>query len=471
LSLKLDPGTIIDGRYRVDGILGEGGMGVVVVASHIDLGKRVALKLLRPELAVSESLLARFRREARAIAALSSEHTVRVYDVSPPGVSPAYMVMEHLRGADLGRRLQRASVDVAEAIDYVLQVCASLAEAHAVGIVHRDLKPANLFLARADDGSTVLKVLDFGISKVTGRLAGFADPTNSQSVMGTPTYMSPEQLDSKPDLDGRTDIWTLGVILFELLTGQLPFEGGTLPQLCVKIMREPAPRASTFRSLLPKGLDAIIARCLEKDPQRRFPTVLDLAAALAPYGEPSATSLVARMHAVQREITKRQSGSEAPPARPVPALLLPPLRRSPMLGETLGQPPSDRSASERNAPSRRPRRAPIVGLAIGAAGLMALFLAQYPWPSRGARGDARAPASSMMLQSELPPRTSEPSITDAPIAAPSPSPMRVAPSTAPSAPRVEGVASAPPRALPAPSATARAPRPAADDDSAFGGRK
>jgi len=275
--LKLELGTVIDGKYRVERILGRGGMGVVVVACHVELGRNVALKLLRSELAGSDSLLARFRREARAIAALSSENTVRVFDVSSSGVSPAYIVMEHLRGRDLGARLAAGPLGIREAVDYVLQACAALAEAHAVGVVHRDLKPANMFLARAPDGSIVLKVLDFGISKMTGQLSGGTTRTISGAVMGTPTYMSPEQLDSRPEMDGRTDVWALGVILFELLTRRHPFEAPTLPQLCFKITREPAPAAAKLRPDVPPGLDAVIARCLEKAPERRFATMLDLA--------------------------------------------------------------------------------------------------------------------------------------------------------------------------------------------------
>ena len=459
MPLTLDPGTVVDGKYRIERVLGQGGMGVVVAASHVELGTEVALKLLRPELAANESLLARFRREARAVAALSSDNTVRVFDVSPPGASPTYIVMERLRGRDLGTRLAQGSFEVPEAVDYVLQACAALAEAHAVGVIHRDLKPTNLFLARAADGSTIVKVLDFGISKVTGRLAAGAAQTSRESIMGTPTYMSPEQLDAKPDVDGRTDIWTLGVILFELLTGQQPFEAPTLPQLCMKIIREPAPPAQSFRVEVPPELDVIIARCLEKDPRRRFATALDLAEALARFAPPATAAAVPRMHAVQREALSRQRGSEAPP----------PPRDALARIERESIPPVAEPALGRARP--RDRGAPLVGVAIGVIGLAALFVAQLEWPS--SRRAVVESAASAAARKEVRAAAPSPSVTTPAAVSVAGASAMLPDDSASATPRGAPAAATPPPASAASARQHAPPRrgPSSDDDALFGGRK
>ncbi|XXX71927.1 serine/threonine-protein kinase [Sorangium sp. So ce134] len=293
-------GQVIAGKYRVDRVIGVGGMGVVVAATHLQLEEQVAIKLLLPAAAHSRTLAERFVREARAAVKVKSEHVARVTDVGTLESGTPYMVMEYLSGSDLADALRAGGpMPPHIAVEYVLQACEALAEAHAAGIVHRDLKPANLFLTRRADGSPCVKVLDFGISKV---VTGGSDPriTDTTAVMGSPLYMSPEQLKSSRDVDARTDIWSLGVILFELLAGAPPFDGATMPQLCVAIMQGiPRPLAS-FRPDVPPPLEAVIQRCLEKQPERRFRDVGALAEALAPFASGRARVSIDRISGISR---------------------------------------------------------------------------------------------------------------------------------------------------------------------------
>ncbi len=197
------------------------------------------------------------------------------------------MVMEYLDGGDLRAWLeQRGALPIQQAVEFVLQACEAIAEAHGLGIVHRDLKPANLFCVRRPDGSLSVKVLDFGISKLTGSLdsgLGIA-MTRTTDVLGSPLYMSPEQLQSSRDVDGRTDIWSLGAILYELLARQVPFGGETFPKLCIKIVNQPTPQIRSVRPDVPVGLEQVICKCLEKDRNKRYSNVAELAESLAPYG-------------------------------------------------------------------------------------------------------------------------------------------------------------------------------------------
>ncbi|WP_438037205.1 serine/threonine-protein kinase [Sorangium sp. So ce204] len=294
------PGQVIAEKYRVERVIGAGGMGVVVAATHLQLEERVAIKLLLPEAAKSRTLAERFVREARAAVKVKSEHVARVTDVGTLDSGTPYMVMEYLSGSDLADALRAGGPMTPQAaVEYVLQACEALAEAHAAGIIHRDLKPANLFLTRRADSSPCVKVLDFGISKVA---TGGSDPriTDTKAIMGSPLYMSPEQLKSSRDVDARTDIWSLGVILFELLTGAPPFDGATMPQLCVAIMQGiPSPLAA-FRSDVPPALEAVIRKCLEKLPEQRYRHVGELAEALAPFATGRARLSVDRISGISR---------------------------------------------------------------------------------------------------------------------------------------------------------------------------
>jgi eukaryotic-like serine/threonine-protein kinase len=274
-------GQVVAGKYRIDSVIGEGGMGYVVVAHHLQLDTRVAIKLLRAELASNAEAVERFAREARAAVRITSPHVARVFDVGTLESGAPYMVMEFLEGGDLSNLLQkRGPLPIQEAIDYLLEACEAIAEAHAAGIVHRDLKPANLFCARRPDGSVTIKVLDFGISKLTGNGPGGLNHTKTTAIMGSPFYMSPEQMESTRGVDIRTDIWGLGVILYELVTGKTPFEGNALPEVCLRVAtQQPAPMR-TLRADAPAALELVILRCLEKDRDKRYGNVARLAVAL-----------------------------------------------------------------------------------------------------------------------------------------------------------------------------------------------
>lgn len=279
-------GDVLDGKFRVERVLGRGGMGIVVVAQHLQLGQRVAIKFLRPEAIASAEVVARFQREARAAAQLQSENVVRVTDVARLDSGVPYMVMEFLRGSDLGQVVrERGPFAVVDAVDLVLQACAALAEAHALGIVHRDLKPSNLFLTKRLDGSPLLKVLDFGISKLTKRDPdGSVNMTATAAVLGSPMYMSPEQVRSSKDVDSKTDIWSLGVVLHELLTGAPVFLAHTPSAVMAMIVADEPNPVRKARPDVPSGLERIILRCLQKDRTKRYASVGDLALALAAFG-------------------------------------------------------------------------------------------------------------------------------------------------------------------------------------------
>lgn len=278
-------GDVLAGRYRVEKVIGAGGMGVVVAARHVQLEELVALKFLLPSALDNPETVARFAREARASVKIKSEHVARVSDVGTLETGAPYMVMEYLEGRDLSALVRsRGALPPDEAIDFVLQACEAIAEAHSLGIVHRDLKPANLFVVRRPDGALAIKVLDFGISKMTNMLGTGSGPgasmTRTSAVLGSPLYMSPEQLTSTRDVDVRADIWSLGVILHELLTGHVPFEAETLPQLSIMIVQQAPPPLRTLRPELPAQLEAVIGRCLAKDRSLRFASVAELALAL-----------------------------------------------------------------------------------------------------------------------------------------------------------------------------------------------
>jgi len=293
------PGDVIAGKYRVEAVLGRGGMSVVYRATHLELDQQVAIKVLSAEALLLPEYVVRLKREARAVSRIRSEHVVRVHDIGelPDGGVP-YLVMECLAGLDLAAVLvRRGPFPVDLAIECILQACEALAEAHALGIIHRDLKPANLFLTEAVDGSPCVKVLDFGISRMSPR-HGLSALTDPGTVLGTPSYMAPEQMEAADTVDARSDIWALGTILYELLVGKPPYTGESLPQIFMKIMRSKTPKASAVRAGVPAGIDAIIAQCLEIDAPERFQTVAELAWALSTVGAPHARDSAARISRV-----------------------------------------------------------------------------------------------------------------------------------------------------------------------------
>jgi serine/threonine-protein kinase len=311
-------GDLIGDRYQIRALLGSGGMGVVFEAIHLQLRQRVAIKVLAPELCEEPEAVARFLREARAMVQINSEHVARVTDVGTLDSGEPYIVMEHLEGSDLGAVLERSGrVSVEEAATYLVQASDAIAEAHSIGVIHRDLKPSNLFLTRRRDGSSLVKVLDFGISKAVPTIsAGRTSMRTATSVvMGSPLYMSPEQLRSSKNVDPRSDVWSLGVLLHELLAGEPPFSADTLPGLLAKIIADPPTPLRSARSDTPPALEAAVQRCLEKDPEDRYQTVSDFAKALEPFAPRAVHQPFARtLHGVQHAELRSRPGGAAPPA-------------------------------------------------------------------------------------------------------------------------------------------------------------
>src|SRR6185437_11673048 len=282
-ALAVKEGDLVAGKYLIERVLAQGGMGVVVVARHEQLDQRVAIKLLLPEVAGFGQAVARFLREAQAAARIQSEHVCRVFDVGTLPNGAPYMVMELLDGADLSAELERrGTLPVAEAVSYVVEALDAIVEAHRRGIVHRDLKPSNLFLCRRDDGRVLVKVLDFGISKLEapGGPAGDIKLTSTQALLGTPAYMSPEQVRSAKDVDARSDQWSIGVILYECLAGGTLFNGSSLGEVFSKIREDPIPPLSMRRADLPAELAHIVERCLQRKPEDRFASAGELREAL-----------------------------------------------------------------------------------------------------------------------------------------------------------------------------------------------
>ncbi|HTL36718.1 MAG TPA: protein kinase, partial [Kofleriaceae bacterium] len=300
----MQPGTLVAGKYRVERIIGRGGMGLVVEATNTGLGSRVALKFLAEEMASDQTALARFRREAQAAAQLKSEHVCRVFDVGVEGKSP-FIVMELLSGTDLARLSKVRVLDVPTAALYIKQACLGLAEAHAAKIVHRDLKPGNLFITRRADGSALIKILDFGVAKAPEE--SDVKLTGTSNVVGSPGFMSPEQFRSSKSVDGRTDVWSLGVILYKLISGRLPFKADGFAEFALAITRDPVPPLPEA----PPAFQAVIAKCLEKDVTKRYPDVLTLADALAPFaaqGRTSAPELPIEQQVLAADASEVQSG-------------------------------------------------------------------------------------------------------------------------------------------------------------------
>src|SRR5262245_35108551 len=285
----LKVGDLLAGKYRVERLLGEGGMGVVVEAYHELLDQRVAVKLLYQDIADREAQ-SRLLLEARAAAKLQSEHVARVIDVDVGADGLPFIIMELLEGADLCAIADsRGALPRWPVVDYVPQALEGLAHAHARGLIHRDLQPSNLFLANRPDGSQVIKILDFGISKgpdpAGDRRA--MQLTGGRAVLGSPPYMSPEQVRSPKNVDHRTDIWSLGICMYELLTNSMPFGGHEMPATCARILEKAPPPVGHRSNGIPEGLERVVMRCLAKNREERYFDVGELAKALVPFGSGS----------------------------------------------------------------------------------------------------------------------------------------------------------------------------------------
>jgi len=416
-------GQILGGKYRVDRVLGAGGMGMVVAATHLQLDERIAIKFLLPEALRNPEAVARFGREAKAAVKIRGEHVARVIDVGTFENGAPYMVMEHLDGRDLAALIhERGPLAPTDAVDAVLQACEALAEAHALGIVHRDLKPANLFMVRRPDGTPCVKVLDFGISKITAATGADHSMTKTSAVMGSPLYMSPEQMTASRNVDPRADIWAIGVVLYELLTGRVPFSAETLPEICGLILTAVPSAIRDFSPAVPDGLQLVVQRCLEKDRARRFANVSELANALAPFGSRATSRSVER---IARILGASSSLDAMPLSGPAPVAT----NYGPSTQSNWGQTRPSRSSAV-------PLLAALGGLVVllGAVGAF-LFL-------RGKGGAEPGPVASSL-----------PAIEAVPVAAP------VQPAAAPLV--VEAVSAAAPSAAPARPAAPNAAAPIA----------
>ncbi len=392
LEFSLREGEVLAGRYQLERQLGAGGMGLVYAATHLELGRRVAIKLLRAESGANASVTARFLLEARATARLNGPHVAKVLDIGRLDEHTPYLVMEYLEGSNLQELLvQQGPLPVPQSVDYLMDACEALAEAHRASIVHRDLKPANLFLTRDAYGDPSIKVLDFGISKFLEPSGdGALGLTDSRALMGSPVYMSPEQMRSARDVDHRTDIWSLGAVLFELLTGRAVWTGQSLSELCAQVARDPAPNVCEFCPQATAELSTIIARCLQKDVALRFQQVTDLALALERFASPRGKSTLAHVL-----VLAGQKGAHHQPTnagRDADALHAQSPSESTLQGTAATHPSADR------------HRMPIV--AVGAVGAILLtFATAYFW---------LRPAAKVLSTNALSSAATTPTVTSAP---------------------------------------------------------
>ena len=290
-------------KYQVECELGFGAAGVVVGALHRVLEQRVAIKFLRSG-QENPDAVARFLTEARAASRIRNQHVVRIVDASTLASGIPFLVMEHLDGVDLERMLHQSphrQLPIKDAIDLILQTCEALAECHCAGIVHRDLKPSNLFCVHGADGLPMIKVLDFGIAKLgtttsEAELQGSAPGSAPlRRVFGSPAYMSPEQFESSTAVDLRSDIWAIGVILYEFVTGEVPFQETSIYRIRKRVTEDQPRSIRELRRDAPSTLEPIILKCLEKEPSKRYATLAELGKALLPFASLRARDSVARI--------------------------------------------------------------------------------------------------------------------------------------------------------------------------------
>jgi len=398
-------GDVLAGKYRVERVLGVGGMGVVVAAHHVHLDHKVALKFLLPAMLDHREAVERFAREARAAVKITNEHVARVTDVGTLDNGAPYMVMEFLEGGDLADWLRRhGPLPIEQAVDFVLQACVAVADAHGLGIVHRDLKPANLFCVRRSDGQSLIKVLDFGISKMNamGSSSPGASVTQTSAMLGSPLYMSPEQMQSPKSVDAKTDIWAMGVVLYELLTGLTPFDGETIAEVAIKAATHAPPPIRAVRPDVPAELESAIVKCFEKDRRLRPANVAELAVSLLPFAPLRSRASVERISGIINSTGLSVSGqmiAGSPQTHGAAATALvsvSPVGRT-AGGRTAGNPESSRST-------------PVIAAVMGVIALLAVA----SFVVLRAKHDPTVPASPPVAASALPPL--EAALVKAPIA-------------------------------------------------------
>ncbi|XXX74531.1 serine/threonine-protein kinase [Sorangium sp. So ce134] len=460
------PDSVVGGKYRLERPLSAGGMGSVWAARHITLGSPVAVKFMAPTYAASSTFLARFEREARIAASLKSPHVVYVQDYGIDDDTP-YLVMELLQGEDLGTRLERVGrLSLADATLILLQAGKAIRRAHDAGLVHRDLKPANLFLVRVEEEQEeIVKVLDFGIVKETGPHL-MDEVTRTGELLGSPHYMSPEQVRGEKDVDQRSDLWSLGVILFCAVTGELPFQGDQLGAVIANILTAPLPSASRLAPDLPPAMDAFFARALARDRAQRFQSVGEMIGELrrlAGMASPSIPDLQQPCSGIPISSQPRRSGTI--PLRAA-ELRVPPAAPRPATPGTL----TGAGATAQEARPQKPTRAMLaiglattllgagITIAVGAGSTRGraetgaeISAADAPEPERSA---AKAPAEQPISLDPLP--------TVSPGEPPSPEPPLSSPgepssASAPGAPPADPPGGVAARPAPLPPATAARP--------------
>jgi serine/threonine-protein kinase len=450
LQVPFAVGDIVAGKYEVTGLLGTGGMGYVISARHVELGEMVALKFLRPEALAHAELVERFAREARAAAKIRSEHVANVFDVGTLPDGTPFIVMEYLAGKDLADYLhQEGALPIDVAVEYIMQACEALAAAHAHGIVHRDIKPENLFLTQQAQGMYLIKVLDFGISK-TALPRGKRDLVRTQMALGSPVYMSPEQIRRSDQVDARSDIWAVGCVLFELLTGVTAFDEPSLLELSAAILeREPVP-LQTLRPDASEELEQVVLRCLQKNPEDRYQNVAELAVALYPFAPRRARISAERCYHMLKNAgivsTELDLASAYPPALSGSRIATGAL---PSASARTTSPAAVDVATEASAASPKTRRGPskvtiVAALAVvSVAGWFAANAAKNASSPRHAA--AAAPTKGAELPSSTSP-TAKPSAKVIDLDQDAPSRASAAPPSA-SVPRPTSKASKQPRAV------------------------
>jgi serine/threonine-protein kinase len=435
-GLPIAPGDILLKKYRVERLIGEGGTGIVLSATHIQLEQRVAIKFLRRALADDE-LRTRFEREARAIGKIESDHVVIVLDAGALEDGAPYMVMEYLDGRDLARVLKEdGPLDVEQAVDCMLQVCEALAEAHANGIVHRDLKPANLFLTRRADDQVHVKVVDFGISKILDKKLVEADGlphemTIAHAVLGSPRWMAPEQIRDSKDVDGRADLWSVGAVLFQLITGTHAFEAEGNVQASLAVLTSEPRKLRALAPHAPAALEDIVSRCLTKDVTKRFQTAAELARALRPFASERARDSLDQLQMAKMAPSIRSSIGVGPMSSstldvgPGPVALPSGIREIPTeLSVRVPSPPNQRPADVVGAaqPASTPTSSSKLTLAIVVVGALVVVLGGGVGFKllgagrllRGASSPKTAPAATARFTAEHAPGAS----TSAPLTVP-----------------------------------------------------